>query len=132
MLTRAPLLGLSFARIAFLMVQQVVDAVVGSALYQNTTRPQGNQDSTVDVIFPLGCDFQYENAATWFTNTDKLVHWLNVDGRVNAFYSSPSIYTEAKLEKGKTYSLNSYDVRPLHFREVSVLCYTLFSSDPYE
>ena len=30
---------------------------------------------TQDVIFPLGCDFQYEVAATWYTNTDKLIHW---------------------------------------------------------
>ena len=43
-------------------------------------------------------------AGTWFTNTDKLVHWLNQDGRVNAFYSTPSIYTSAKLEAGKSYT----------------------------
>ena len=29
-------------------------------------------------------------AATWYANTDRLVHWLNQDGRVNAFYSTPA------------------------------------------
>lgn len=53
-----------------------------------------------------------ENAATWFTNTDKVIHWLNQDGRVNAFYSTPSIYAAAKLETGKTYTLKTDDFMP--------------------
>jgi hypothetical protein len=93
-------------------VPSIVDAVVAAAMSQNSTRPQGNQDATVDVMFPLGCDFQYENSATWFLNTDKLIHYLNADGRVNAFYSTPSIYTRAKLQAGKTYSLDTYDEMP--------------------
>ena len=45
-----------------------------------------------------------------------MVHWLNQDGRVNAFYSTPAEYAAAKLapEAGvqKTYSLNEYDLFP--------------------
>lgn len=43
---------------------------------------------------------------------DKVIHYLSQDGRLNAFYSTPSAYAAAKLEKGKTYSLNSYDMMP--------------------
>lgn len=40
---------------------------------------------------------------------DKLIHYLNLDGRVNAFYSTPSIYTDAKLSVGKAYTLKTDD-----------------------
>ena len=41
-------------------VASVVDNVVGRVMDQLRTRPQGNQNVTSDVIFPLGCDFEYE------------------------------------------------------------------------
>ena len=37
------------------------------------------------------------------------MHWLNQDGRVNAFYSTPSIYTSAKLEAGRSYTAKMLD-----------------------
>ena len=83
--------------------------------------PQGNTEQSeygADIMLPLGCDFNYENAATWFTNTDKLIHWLNQDGRVNAFYSTPSIYAEAKLNAAggqQTYTLRDDDLFPYGF-----------------
>lgn len=57
----------------------------------------------------MGADFQYENAAKWFTNLDKLIKYVNMvrvkhqttsiitiiitqNGSVNAMYSTPSIY----------------------------------------
>lgn len=35
---------------------------------------------------------------------------------MNAFYSTPSIYTEAKLQTPKTYSLSTYDQMPYAVR----------------
>ena len=89
----------------------VVDGVINNVLNNLKQYPQGEPggDGTSDVMFPLGCDFEWENAGTWYTNTDKLVHWLNQDGRVNAFYSTPSIYTSAKLEAGKSYTAKARD-----------------------
>jgi len=95
-------------------VGQVVEAVVNAAFDNIKKYPQGEPggDGTMDVLLPLGCDFNYENAGTWFTNTDKVIHWLNQDGRVNAFYSTPSIYTAAKLENGKSYTVRTGDMFP--------------------
>ena len=42
-------------------------------------------------------DFSGENAQTWFRNIDKLIHHVNANGPFNALYSTPSIYTSAKL-----------------------------------
>jgi alpha-mannosidase len=93
-------------------VGAIVDRVVGIALDALSKIPQGGDGITADVMLPLGCDFNYENAATWFTNTDKLIHYLNLDGRLNAFYSTPSIYAAAKLEAGKSYTLKTDDLFP--------------------
>jgi len=35
-------------------------------------------------------DFTYANAEAWFANLDRLIHYANADGRVNAFYSTPA------------------------------------------
>ena len=80
--------------------------------------PQGGAgaDGTLDIMLPLGCDFEYENAGTWFTNTDKIIHYANLNGTVNAFYSTPAIYAAAKLEAGRAYSLtNGSDLFPYDF-----------------
>ncbi|KAJ1487752.1 hypothetical protein T484DRAFT_1785592 [Baffinella frigidus] len=42
----------------------------------------------------MGSDFQYENADMWFNNLDKIIHHVNADGRVNAFYSTPPDWNE--------------------------------------
>jgi Glycosyl hydrolases family 38 C-terminal domain/Alpha mannosidase middle domain/Glycosyl hydrolases family 38 C-terminal beta sandwich domain len=91
-------------------VGSVVDLVVGRVMDAVSKYPQGNTPPPeADVLLPIGCDFQYENAATMFRNLDKVIHWLNQDGRVNAFYSTPSIYTDAKLSSGKSYTLKTDD-----------------------
>jgi hypothetical protein len=59
----------------------------------------------------FGSDFNYENANTWFTNIDKLIHYANQDGRVNVFYSTPSQYAEAKIA-GASYPLKTDDFFP--------------------
>ena len=44
-----------------------------------------------------------ENAGTWFTNLDKIIHYVNQNTSihgVNAMYSTPSAYADAKLAGG--------------------------------
>ena len=50
---------------------------------------------TNNVMFLMGHDFHYENANEWFKNLDKLIAAVNVDNRVNAFYSTPSLFADS-------------------------------------
>ena len=43
-----------------------------------------------DIMFTMGSDFQFQNAHLQYKNLDKLIHYVNLDGRVNAFYSTPA------------------------------------------
>ena len=52
-------------------VGAVIDGFVNRVMDQVKHYPQGNQDATADTLFMLGCDFQYERAATFFANTDR-------------------------------------------------------------
>jgi hypothetical protein len=40
---------------------------------------------------------------------DKLIYYVNKDGRVNAFYSIPSIYTEGKYTFNESWPLKTDD-----------------------
>jgi hypothetical protein len=46
-----------------------------------------------------GSDFEYLAAELWFLNLDKLIKAVNQDGRVNAIYSTPLDYAQAKLKE---------------------------------
>eukprot|EP00039_Didymoeca_costata_P021504 m.344721 g.344721 ORF g.344721 m.344721 type:complete len:1047 (-) comp25011_c0_seq1:126-3266(-) len=67
-------------------VQDFVNAAM--SLGENT---RGNH-----VMFTLGGDFQYMAAPHWYNNLDKMIHYVNLDGRVNAFYSNMSAYVASK------------------------------------
>jgi alpha-mannosidase len=69
-----------------------VDQKVADFIQAATTAPYRGSD----VIMTMGSDFNYENANTWFVNLDKLIHYVNANGTIQAFYSSPSIYASAK------------------------------------
>lgn len=71
-------------------IQQRVDQFVQEVMNEADVYRTNN------IMLPMGCDFNYQNANTWYKNLDKLIHYVNLDGRVNAFYSTPSIYTKAK------------------------------------
>eukprot|EP01134_Creolimax_fragrantissima_P000152 CFRG0152T1 len=73
-------------------VKRFVDSAV---LYANAS-------ITTNVMFPMGTDFTYRNAEPYFKNIDKIIHYLKKDGRVNAFYSNPEIYTDAVLCETRT------------------------------
>lgn len=65
-------------------------------LFVNRSLDQHNAYRTNNIMFSFGTDFNYQNAHTWYKNIDKLIKYVNADGRVNAFYSTPSIYLKAK------------------------------------
>ncbi|XP_021907952.1 alpha-mannosidase [Carica papaya] len=87
-------------------VNQRVDDFVSAALTQaNVTR-------TNHIMWTMGDDFQYQYAESWFKQMDKLIHYVNKDGRVNALYSTPSLYTDAKNAAKETWPLKTDDFFP--------------------
>ncbi|KAF3786699.1 Alpha-mannosidase [Nymphaea thermarum] len=87
-------------------VQERVDDFVSAAISQaNVTR-------TNHIMWTMGTDFKYQYARTWFRQMDKLIHYVNKDGRVNALYSTPSIYTDAKHAANESWPLKTDDFFP--------------------
>ncbi|VAI39198.1 unnamed protein product [Triticum turgidum subsp. durum] len=87
-------------------VEQRVNDFVAAALAQaNVTR-------TNHIMFTMGTDFKYQYAESWFRQMDKLIHYVNKDGRVNALYSTPSIYTDAKFSANEPWPLKTNDFFP--------------------
>ncbi|KAK3026721.1 hypothetical protein RJ639_042174 [Escallonia herrerae] len=73
---------------------------------------QANITRTNHVMWLMGADFKYQYAHTWFRQMDKLIHYVNMDGRVNALYSTPSIYTDAKHASGESWPIKTGDFFP--------------------
>eukprot|EP00047_Mylnosiga_fluctuans_P023990 m.150634 g.150634 ORF g.150634 m.150634 type:complete len:975 (+) comp9747_c0_seq2:15-2939(+) len=67
---------------------------------------------TNNVMLTMGSDFEYNNANTWYKNLDKLIHYVNMDGRVNVFYSTPSIYTKSVHDSNRTWTVKKDDFFP--------------------
>ncbi|KAK4747701.1 hypothetical protein SAY87_014287 [Trapa incisa] len=87
-------------------VQERVNDFVAAALAQaNVTR-------TNHIMWLMGTDFRYQYANSWFRQMDKFIHYVNQDGRVNAFYSTPSIYTDAKYAANEEWPLKFDDYFP--------------------
>nr|CAB3491648.1 unnamed protein product [Digitaria exilis] len=87
-------------------VEERVNDFVAAALAQaNITR-------TNHIMFTMGTDFKYQYAESWFRNMDKLIHYVNKDGRINALYSTPSIYTDAKYAANEQWPLKTNDFFP--------------------
>uniref|UniRef100_A0A7N0UN86 Alpha-mannosidase n=1 Tax=Kalanchoe fedtschenkoi TaxID=63787 RepID=A0A7N0UN86_KALFE len=87
-------------------VQERVNDFVSAAMSQaNITR-------TNHIMWTMGTDFKYQYANSWFRQMDKFIHYVNLDGRVNALYSTPSIYTDAKHEANESWPLKSEDYFP--------------------
>ncbi|GAV59511.1 Glyco_hydro_38 domain-containing protein/Glyco_hydro_38C domain-containing protein/Alpha-mann_mid domain-containing protein [Cephalotus follicularis] len=84
---------------------RVNDFVAAAILQANITR-------TNHVMWTMGTDFKYQYAHTWFRQMDKLIHYVNIDGRVNALYSTPSIYTDAKYATYGSWPLKTDDFFP--------------------
>ncbi|XP_004306319.1 PREDICTED: alpha-mannosidase [Fragaria vesca subsp. vesca] len=87
-------------------VQERVNNFVAAALAQaNVTR-------TNHIMWLMGTDFRYQYANSWFRQMDKFIHYVNQDARVNAFYSTPSIYTDAKYAADEQWPLKTDDFFP--------------------
>ncbi|GMH06556.1 hypothetical protein Nepgr_008396 [Nepenthes gracilis] len=90
--------------------QRVDDFIQASIVQANVTR-------TNHIMWTMGGDFQYQYAESWFKQMDKLIHYVNKDGRVNALYSTPSIYVDAKFAANETWPIKSHDYLPYADRE---------------
>ncbi|XP_056689523.1 alpha-mannosidase At3g26720 isoform X2 [Spinacia oleracea] len=87
-------------------VQERVNDFVDAAMSQaNVTR-------TKHVMWTMGEDFRYQYANSWFRQMDKFIHYVNLDGRVNALYSTPSIYTNAKYAMNESWPVKTDDYFP--------------------
>ena len=64
---------------------------------------------TMNVMWTMGSDFQYESAERWFINLDKIIRAVNKNGAIHARYSTPSIYYKAKLAENITWSVKTDD-----------------------
>ncbi|XP_024023141.1 probable alpha-mannosidase At5g13980 isoform X2 [Morus notabilis] len=73
---------------------------------------QANITRTNHVMWTMGTDFKYQYAHTWFKQMDKFIHYVNQDGRVNALYSTPSIYTDAKHATNEAWPIKNDDYFP--------------------
>ncbi|KAF5762439.1 putative alpha-mannosidase [Helianthus annuus] len=85
--------------------KRVNDFINASVFQANVTR-------TNHIMWTMGEDFKYQYAESWFKQMDKLIHYVNMDGRVNALYSTPSIYTDAKLASNISWPLKTHDYFP--------------------
>ncbi|XP_058003498.1 probable alpha-mannosidase At5g13980 isoform X2 [Hevea brasiliensis] len=73
---------------------------------------QANITRTNHIMWTMGTDFKYQYSETWFREMDKLIHYVNMDGRVNALYSTPSIYTDAKHATNESWPAKTGDFFP--------------------
>ncbi|KAG4915573.1 hypothetical protein JHK87_053130 [Glycine soja] len=87
-------------------VQERVNDFVSAAL------AQANVTKTNHIMWAMGTDFRYQYANSWFRQMDKFIHYVNQDGRVNALYSTPSIYTDAKYAADEYWPLKVDDFFP--------------------
>ncbi|GBG31498.1 Alpha-mannosidase [Hondaea fermentalgiana] len=76
---------------------------------------QAKNFKTKNILWACGFDFAYKNAATWYESLDKLMAFVNADGRINMFYSTPADYVQALSEdKNATWNVREDDLMPLH------------------
>ena len=83
-----------------------VNAFVAAAM------DQAQHYTTHNIMMTFGMDFNYQNAHENFKNIDKLIKYVNQDGRVHAFYSTPSRYIDAVHAANKTWTLKTDDFFP--------------------
>ena len=65
-----------------------------------------------DILIPFGSDFQWVSAHQYYKNVDKLIHYINEDGRINAFYSRPADYVAVKHQYNHSWPLKTDDFFP--------------------
>jgi alpha-mannosidase len=88
-------------------VDRVIDQIVQYA------RTQAAETQSDHQLWACGTDFNYQNADHWYHNLDKIIHYANLNGSINVFYSTPSLYVDAKKKAGVTWEKRYDDVWPL-------------------
>ena len=88
-------------------VDKMVDQFVQNA------QKQAAHTATEHQMWACGSDFQYQNADHWYRNLDKLVHYINQNGTVNAFYSTPTEYVKQKKLAQAEWEVRKDDIFPL-------------------
>ncbi|CAI5498203.1 unnamed protein product [Closterium sp. Naga37s-1] len=87
-------------------VKQRVDTFVKAAFQQAASY------RTDHIMWTMGEDFSHTDALPWFSNLDKLIHYVNLDGRVNVLYSTPAMYVDAKHRANETWPTRTGDMFP--------------------
>eukprot|EP01063_Lacrimia_lanifica_P011272 TRINITY_DN1808_c0_g1_i8.p1 TRINITY_DN1808_c0_g1~~TRINITY_DN1808_c0_g1_i8.p1 ORF type:complete len:1110 (+),score=493.11 TRINITY_DN1808_c0_g1_i8:91-3420(+) len=92
-------------------VDKIIDTMVQNAKQQQEATLTDHQ------IWACGGDFNYQNADHWYHNMDKLIHYANLNGTLNVFYSTPTEYVKAKKaaakKAGTKFEVRVDDVFPL-------------------
>jgi len=86
-----------------------------AAEFAAAVRRWSNAYSSDQVLVPMGSDFNYVNANSWFKNIDKLIKYVNANTsshNVKLVYSTPSCYTKAVNDRGLSYAGKSDDFFP--------------------
>ena len=78
-------------------IKPVVDKFVADVLDQAKAYSHPDEGEA-HIMFTFGEDFNYKDANTWYRNVDALIREVNKDGRVKAFYSTPSQYAKAMFD----------------------------------
>lgn len=77
---------------------------------------QAKHYATNHIVMTMGNDFNYQNAATWYKNLDKLIKHVNKrqsnGSHVNVFYSTPSCYLYALNQANHTWTIKTDDFLP--------------------
>jgi lysosomal alpha-mannosidase len=82
-------------RLSDVNVDRVVDRVIRAAKRQ-AAETRGDI-STMNIMWTMGSDFQYENAEKWFINLDRAIKAVNANQTaIKLQYSTPSLYIKAK------------------------------------
>eukprot|EP01064_Diplonema_japonicum_P013575 TRINITY_DN2111_c0_g3_i1.p1 TRINITY_DN2111_c0_g3~~TRINITY_DN2111_c0_g3_i1.p1 ORF type:complete len:1112 (+),score=256.66 TRINITY_DN2111_c0_g3_i1:48-3383(+) len=88
-------------------IDKYVDQFVQHAHTQSMSYRTSHQ------MWACGSDFNYQNADHWYHNLDKLIHYINQNGSVNAFYSTPTLYVNEKRKPQVSWEVRQDDVFPL-------------------
>ena len=88
-------------------VDQIIDEFVQNA------NAQAASTRTEHQMWACGGDFNYQNADHYYHNLDKLIHYSKINGTVNAFYSTPTLYVAEKKKADLTWEVRRDDIFPL-------------------
>ena len=90
-----------------------VDDFVAAAWEQsNHTNCAADAAATCNLMWLMGEDFQFELAEENFQSLDRIIQYVNQDGRVSAAYSTPTAYFAAKFSENLTWTIKADDFFP--------------------